>query len=151
MGGEPGWRSGISDRSSFKAGSASIGEPSSPLWVQNDMRLPTKSLISQLSTTLFFFCCWGNRKLKHLSLGYKPCLTLPSRSCNGHSLVCTLQSTSLFPPQTFQRWLHSSPPHSSSSQCQLVYLPHSAMSLGINHLTPQGQCSSSQSLAHHLW
>lgn len=149
MGGEPGWRSGISDRSSFKAGSASIGEPSSPLWVQNDMRLPTKPPISQLSTTLFFFCCCGNRSPKHLALGYKPCLTLPSRSCNGRSLVCTLQSASPPPPQTFQRWLHSSPAHSSGGQ--LVYLPHSTMSLGINRLTSQGQCSSSQSLAHHLW
>lgn len=49
------------------------------------MRFPAKQLISQLPTASFFFCSWGNRKPDHLALGYT-CLTLPSGSCNGHSV-----------------------------------------------------------------
>ena len=64
------------------------------------MRFPAKPLISQLPTALFFFCSWGNRKPKHLALCYKPCLILPSRSCDGTVLLvnCHLQAWLLHGP-----------------------------------------------------
>lgn len=94
------------------------------------MRFPAKRLISQTHTALFFFCSWGNRKPNHPALDYKPCLTLPNGSFNGHGLACKLLSASLTPPWTFSHL-----PHFSFSRLPLPAGPpaHATMSSDMNH------------------
>ena len=106
------------------------------------MRFPAKQLISQLPTTLFFFCHWGNRKPNHLSLGYKPCLTLSSDSCHGHNLLIShkLPGTASITSTSFSRMpVPAGPPP----------LPNHELRYQL--LTALCQCDSSQPVAHYLW
>lgn len=106
------------------------------------MRFPAKQLISQLPTALFFFCSWGSRKPNHLALGYKPCLTLPSGSHNGHSLFVSYKpprTTSLISTSFSRMPVPAEPPP----------LPNHEFEYQL--LTVPCQRDSSQPVAHHLW
>lgn len=113
-----------------------------PGGLKHCMRFPAKQLISQLPTTLFFFCRWRNRKPNHLALGYKLYLTLPRDSCHGHNLLINhkLPSTASLTSTSFSRLPVTAGPHSLANH-ELRY----------QLLTALCQCDSLQPVAHHLW